>query len=133
MPTRETVSILDGSTFVVSDTHGDIDAGQNQPHGFFYRDTRFLSRWRLHVGDGDLDVLSNANTDYFAAQFFLYPRTGTVHVEGARLVRTSCEHKRDHGRPRAGHISSSDSRGLRGFRALAEPRVPALPSPEPEW
>src|SRR6266496_2935610 len=42
-----TISILDGSTFLVSDLRGDIDASPNQPHGFFYRDTRFLSCWRL--------------------------------------------------------------------------------------
>ena len=54
-------------------------------------------------------------------------------VVGRSTVRTSCEHKRDHARPRAGHLSSSDSRGLLGFRALTDPRVPALPSSEPEW
>ena len=41
----ETISILDGSTFVVSDRRGDIDAGPDQPHGLFYKDTRFISRW----------------------------------------------------------------------------------------
>ena len=51
----------------------------------------------------------------------------------ARTVRTSCEHERDHGRPLAGYVSSSDSSGLRGVRASAAPRVPALPSPSPEW
>ena len=43
----ETISILDGSTLVVSDSRGDIDAGPESPHGLFQRDTRFLSRWQL--------------------------------------------------------------------------------------
>jgi N-terminal domain of (some) glycogen debranching enzymes len=41
---NDTISIVDGSTFVVNDARGDIDAGPDQPHGLFHRDTRFLSR-----------------------------------------------------------------------------------------
>jgi hypothetical protein len=62
----------------VSDRRGDIAASPDEPHGLFYRDTQFLSRWSLRVGDGDLEVLSTENVDYFAAQFFLYPPTGTI-------------------------------------------------------
>ena len=54
----DTLSILDGSTFIVSDRAGDIDAGIDTPHGLFYRDTRFLSRWRLRVDGRALEVLS---------------------------------------------------------------------------
>jgi glycogen debranching enzyme-like protein len=39
---RDTISILDGSTFIVSDLRGDIEASPDQPLGFFFRDTRFL-------------------------------------------------------------------------------------------
>jgi glycogen debranching enzyme len=76
---RDTISILDGSTFVVSDRRGDIDAGPDQPHGFFFADTRFLSRWRLTMDGRDLEVLSTDDVEYFAAQFFLYPPTGTIY------------------------------------------------------
>ena len=31
----ETVSILEGNTFVVSDRRGDIDASPDEPHGLF--------------------------------------------------------------------------------------------------
>jgi glycogen debranching enzyme len=79
MPSSDTISILDGSTFVVSDRRGDVDAGPDTPHGLFYRDTRFLSRWRLTVNGGSPEVLSTEDVDYFAAQFFLYPPTGTVY------------------------------------------------------
>src|SRR5213078_3164928 len=55
---RDEISILDGSTFLVSDRLGDIEASPDQPHGFFYRDTRFLSRWTLRANGQPLDVLS---------------------------------------------------------------------------
>ncbi|HEX2090315.1 MAG TPA: glycogen debranching N-terminal domain-containing protein [Actinomycetota bacterium] len=75
----DTISILDGSTFVVSDRSGDIDASPNQPHGLFFRDTRFLSRWILRLEGRPLEVLSTDDIDYFSAQFFLYPPTGTIY------------------------------------------------------
>jgi glycogen debranching enzyme len=74
-----TISILDGSTFVVSDRRGDIDAGPDQPHGLFFKDTRFLSRWVLTLEGRPLEVLSTDDVDYFSAQFFLYPPTGTIY------------------------------------------------------
>jgi len=75
---RDTISILDGSTFLVSDLRGDIDASPDQPHGFFFRDTRFLSRWKLTANGSPLNVLSTDENQYFTAQFFLVPPTGTV-------------------------------------------------------
>ena len=42
-----TISILEGNTFVVSDPRGDIDASPTEPTGLFSFDTRFLSTWRL--------------------------------------------------------------------------------------
>jgi glycogen debranching enzyme len=78
MPT-DTISILDGSTFVVSDRRGDVDADPATPHGLFHRDTRFLSRWLLTVDGAAPDVLSTENERYFSAQFFLVPPTGTIY------------------------------------------------------
>ncbi|MDP8957068.1 MAG: amylo-alpha-1,6-glucosidase [Actinomycetota bacterium] len=75
----DTISILDGSTFVVSDRSGDIDASPDQPHGLFFRDTRFLSRWILRLEGRPLEVLSTDDIEYFSAQFFLYPPTGTIY------------------------------------------------------
>jgi glycogen debranching enzyme len=76
---NDEISILDGSTFVVSDRHGDIEASPDEVHGLFYRDTRFLSRWQLSVNGGKPDVLSVEQQKYFEAQFFLYPPTGTIY------------------------------------------------------
>jgi glycogen debranching enzyme len=75
---KDTISILDGSTFLVGDLRGDIDASPDQPHGFFYRDTRFLSRWQLTANGSPLNVLSTDLVSYFAVKFFLVPPTGTV-------------------------------------------------------
>jgi N-terminal domain of (some) glycogen debranching enzymes len=43
------VKILDGNTFVVSDTRGDIEASPTDPTGLFSYDTRFLSEWVLTI------------------------------------------------------------------------------------
>jgi glycogen debranching enzyme len=75
----DTISILDGSTFVVSDSRGDIDAAPDQPHGLFHRDTRFLSLWRVTVNGVTPDSLSVENEHYHSAQFFLVPPTGTIY------------------------------------------------------
>ena len=72
---KDEISILDGSTFVVSDRHGDVEAGPDQVQGLFYRDTRFLSRRILTVDGRRPDVLSVENGKYFEVQFFLYPPT----------------------------------------------------------
>jgi glycogen debranching enzyme len=76
---KNTVSILDGSTFVVSDFAGDIDAGPDTPHGLFFKDTRFISRWILTVDGSRPSVLSTDDLEYYAAQFFLTPPTGTIY------------------------------------------------------
>jgi hypothetical protein len=34
---KDEISILDGSTFVVSDSRGDVEAGPDQVQGLFYR------------------------------------------------------------------------------------------------
>jgi glycogen debranching enzyme len=76
---KDEISILDGSTFVVSDSNGDLEAGPDQVQGLFYRDTHFLSRWILTVNGRRPDVLSIEHGKYFEAQFFLYPPTGTIY------------------------------------------------------
>jgi glycogen debranching enzyme len=69
----DTVSILEGDTFVVSDRRGDVIPSTNQPHGLFLQDTRFLSQWRLTVDGRSPEVLSTDDVNYFSAQFFLMP------------------------------------------------------------
>jgi glycogen debranching enzyme len=66
------ISVFDGSTFAVSDDRGDMQSGEIT-HGFFVRDTRHLSVWRLFLDGRPLEPLSVADVDYFVAQFFLVP------------------------------------------------------------
>jgi glycogen debranching enzyme len=69
---EQSVSVLDGSTFVVSDRSGDMLPGSRvRPHGFFSEDTRFVSRWRLSVQGQPTDVLTCAQSHYYLAHFFL--------------------------------------------------------------
>jgi glycogen debranching enzyme len=77
----DTVSILDGSTFVVSDRRGDLDASPTDTHGLFLEDTRFLSRWILTVGGIRPKTLSVDEQAYFKVQFFEAVTTGTVYVD----------------------------------------------------
>ena len=84
----DTLSILDGSTFVVSDRRGDIDAKPDEPQGLFYRDTRFLSRWVLTAGGRRLEALSTDDVDYFSAQFFLViPRSTVYENPNVSIIR----------------------------------------------
>jgi glycogen debranching enzyme len=89
MADNQTVSILEGNTFVVSDRHGDINASPTDTSGLFSWDTRYLSRWLLTINGKQLNVLSTDDLQYFSAQFFLVPGTGTVYVDADfSVIRT---------------------------------------------
>ena len=76
---ENTISILDGSTFLVTSPNGDIDAGPDQAHGLFYKDMRHLSKWKLTIKGIPLDVLSTDTLEYYYAQHFCVPPTGTIY------------------------------------------------------
>ncbi len=87
----DTVSILDGSTFVVSDRRGDFDASPTETHGLFMEDTRFLSRWILTVGGIRPKTLSVDEQTYFKVQFFEAVTTGTIYVDSRlSVMRQRC-------------------------------------------
>jgi glycogen debranching enzyme len=81
------VSVLDGSTFVVSDRLGDICGDDGRAHGFFCDDTRFLSRWVLKVGEAPLELLGLDQAEHFAARFFLTPRVGPEQEAPCSVMR----------------------------------------------
>ena len=63
-----TLTILEGSTFCLSDECGDI----TEPTlGLFANDTRFLSYWLLTVNGARPLALSSDRVDYFSAAFYL--------------------------------------------------------------
>ena len=80
------VKILDGNTFVVSDTRGDIEASLTDPTGLFSYDTRFLSKWVLTINGDRMNPLSVDDLEYFESRFFLVPGTGTVYVDAKLSV-----------------------------------------------
>jgi glycogen debranching enzyme len=80
------VNILDGNTFVVSDSAGDIEASLTDPTGLFAFDTRFLSKWVLTINGQRMNALSVDDLQYFEARFFLVPGTGTVYVDAKLSV-----------------------------------------------
>jgi glycogen debranching enzyme len=82
----ETVSILDGNTFVVSDRRGDLEASPTDTHGLFLNDTRFLSRWILTIDGRRPNLLTADEQDYFRVQFFMALATGTIYVDSHLTV-----------------------------------------------
>jgi glycogen debranching enzyme len=82
-----TVSVLDGSTFVVSDRLGDVRDEDGREHGFFCDDTRFLSRWVLRVDEAPLELLGLDQAEHFAARFFLTPRVGPEEAAPCSVMR----------------------------------------------
>jgi len=73
------VQILEGNTFVVSDTRGDIEPSVSDPTGLFAFDTRFLSSWILTIDGKRLTALSTDDLQYFATRFFLVPGSTNVY------------------------------------------------------
>ncbi|MDB6043938.1 MAG: amylo-alpha,6-glucosidase [Gammaproteobacteria bacterium] len=83
----QTVSILDGNEFVVSDIRGDLEATPTDNHGLFRDDTRFLSRWILTINGQRPMLLSINDLAYFRIRFFLALATGTVYVDSHLSVQ----------------------------------------------
>ncbi|GAA0897005.1 amylo-alpha-1,6-glucosidase [Virgisporangium aurantiacum] len=73
------MSVLDGTTFVVSDGRGDVTPDREDPTGLFHRDTRHLSRWEVRLDGHPLDALHGAATTVDEAVFTLVEPTGTIY------------------------------------------------------
>ncbi len=84
---ERTLSVLDGSTFVVGDRLGDVGTDGAREHGFYSDDTRFVSRWLLRVGQAPLELLSLHQSAHFDAQFFLTPTIGPEEQAPCSIVR----------------------------------------------
>src|SRR5919201_206423 len=62
------VTILEGSTFCLSDEVGDLDG---ETGGFFAEDTRFLSRFTLTINGERPLLLSSGKVEYYSATFYM--------------------------------------------------------------
>ncbi|MEY2474096.1 MAG: hypothetical protein QOK28_3425 [Actinomycetota bacterium] len=65
-------SLVEGSSFCVSATSGDIVAGS--PHGLFFRDSRLISRWELRLNGGRPEALAHTSPEPFAGATVLRDR-----------------------------------------------------------
>ena len=61
------VTLVEGSTFCISDPTGDIRA--EAAHGLFFRDTRILSRWRLTLDGSETEALTVYHDEPLSATF----------------------------------------------------------------
>jgi glycogen debranching enzyme len=61
------VTIVEGSAFVICAADGDVSPAS--PEGFFFRDTRFLSRWSLQINGQSPEALARAVVDPYSATF----------------------------------------------------------------
>ena len=82
----DTISILDGNEFVVSNREGDLEATPTAHHGLFLDDTRFLSRWVLNINGRRPILLSIDDTSYYRVQHFLALATGDVYIDSHLTV-----------------------------------------------
>ena len=77
---QNTTSVIDGSTFLISDRYGDarVQSKSRKTDGLFYRDMRHLSTFDLIIRGAPVELLSTNNTNYYAASFFLALDTGSM-------------------------------------------------------
>jgi glycogen debranching enzyme len=79
------LTILEGSTFCVSDERGDI---VEPTMGLFAHDTRFLSRWALTINGAPPLILSSRKVEYYSAAFFLRnPVVGGLEHDEVSIAR----------------------------------------------
>jgi glycogen debranching enzyme len=81
------VTLVEGSTFCISQPSGDILPGQ--PQGLFVQDTRVLSAWSLTVDGRPAEPLAVHQVDPYAAEFIgrLTPPPGTPSDATLLVVR----------------------------------------------
>ncbi|MCC3763505.1 hypothetical protein K3N28_10505 [Glycomyces sp. TRM65418] len=63
----EVITLVEGTTFCLSDRSGDVTPGGAQ--GLFVRDARVLSRWQLHLDGHPVQPLTVLGKEAFAARF----------------------------------------------------------------
>jgi len=85
-----TVTLVEGSSFCLSERSGDMHPGS--PHGLFFRDTRILSAWQLRLDEDEIEPLAVMTEEPYRATFLgrARPRAGladsTLLVERRRFV-----------------------------------------------
>jgi glycogen debranching enzyme len=79
------ITILDGSTFCISDERGDLASG---PCGLFAADVRRLSRFVLTINGERPLLLSSGKVEYFSAAFYLRNPLAGLAQDSLSIART---------------------------------------------
>jgi glycogen debranching enzyme len=79
-----TVTLVEGTSFSLCDTSGDI--GPGAPQGLFYRDTRILSTWQFRLDDDPIEPLTVIEDSAYRATFVSRARPRPGHAESTLLV-----------------------------------------------
>lgn len=87
IPLNDEVTLVEGSSFCVSDRAGDIAAHRAQ--GMFFQDTRILSVWRLSVDDMPLESLAVVPGEPFTNMFVTRAAPRLGHHDATLLVQRS--------------------------------------------
>ncbi len=74
LPGLPGITVVEGDAFMIADPLGDVRPGTGD--GLFYRDTRFLSGFRLEVNGRPPDLLAGGTVDAFSARIYLRPAGG---------------------------------------------------------
>ncbi len=78
------VTLVQGSAFCISGRSGDMTAGA--PHGLFFRDSRFLSRFELRLNGQRPEPLASSTPDPFSAVYVSRTRPRAGQVDSTLLV-----------------------------------------------
>ncbi|MGH2685199.1 MAG: glycogen debranching N-terminal domain-containing protein, partial [Actinomycetota bacterium] len=78
------LTLVEGSTFCISSSSGDIAAGT--PHGLFFLDTRFLSCLELRVNGSPPEALAATSEEPFAGTFVLRARPRPGQADSTLMV-----------------------------------------------
>ncbi|MGA7673117.1 MAG: glycogen debranching N-terminal domain-containing protein [Nitrolancea sp.] len=83
---NQDLTAVAGTTFVVSNSSGDIDASEQ--HGVFAADTRFLSCFRMELGSIVLTLLSSGPAGFSESQIYLTNRgSETLAAQDLEVIR----------------------------------------------
>src|ERR1700727_923183 len=78
------ITMVEGSAFMICAPDGDVSPLSAE--GFFFRDTRFLSRWSLRINGQPPEALARAVADPYSATFVARSRPQTGRDDSKLMV-----------------------------------------------
>jgi len=78
------ITIVEGSSFCISSSDGDMDP--TRPHGVFFRDTRIVSSWQMRINDHAVEPLLATMPEPYRATFVGRAIVDPAHPDSPLLV-----------------------------------------------